>query len=199
MAIAERLKKLSYTELDDDQKTYWNSLLASPRGKSSVDQHGHLAGPFDLFLRSPRTGAAVVALGEQLRYGTAMPQRLLELAILIVAAHWNAKVEWAIHAPLALKAGLDPAIVQSLKRGCRPELKDAQGEAAVYDVVTALLRTGRMDDETYVRCERVLGPRTLVDLSAVAGYYTLLAFGMGMFAVQAAPRADDGELARLDG
>jgi 4-carboxymuconolactone decarboxylase len=193
-----RLPKLTFEQLEDSQQLLWNSILSSPRGKSAVDHQGHLAGPFDLFLRSPKTGVVVTAVGEQLRYGTKLSQRVLELAIVIVAAHWNASFEWAWHAPLALKAGVDPNVLQSLKLRARPHFGSDKIDETVFEVVTEILQTGSCDDETYKRAEKLLGVQALVDLIAVAGYYTLLAFALGVFRVQATHKGEDGELMRLD-
>ena len=43
------------------------------------------------------------------------------MAILIQARLWTAQYEWWAHHPLALKAGLAPAIAEALKAGRRPE------------------------------------------------------------------------------
>jgi 4-carboxymuconolactone decarboxylase len=86
--VGYRLTKLTYEQTDIGQKKYWNSILSSPRGNSAIDNQGHLAGPFDLFLRSPKTGTVVTSVGEHLRFGTNLSQHVLELAIVIVAAHW---------------------------------------------------------------------------------------------------------------
>ncbi|AIJ21910.1 hypothetical protein [Amycolatopsis methanolica] len=46
--------------------------------------------------------------GELLRYGTSLPGRLNELAILVVARHWTAQLERSVHAKAALGAELSP-------------------------------------------------------------------------------------------
>jgi 4-carboxymuconolactone decarboxylase len=196
--VGYRLTKLTYEQTDIGQKKYWNSILSSPRGNSAIDNQGHLAGPFDLFLRSPKTGTVVTSVGEHLRFGTNLSQYVLELAIVIVAAHWGSKFEWAWHAPLALKAGVEPHILQSLKSRKMPDFgSDATG-ATIFEVVTAMLKTGTCDDDTYKRAVTLLGDSNLVDLTAVTGYYTQLAFAMGIFRLELSHSGGENELMHLN-
>jgi 4-carboxymuconolactone decarboxylase len=68
---------------------------------------------------------------DYLRWNTSLPPRLSELAILITARHWTAQYEWYAHHPLAIKAGLDPAVAADIANGQRPNaMKD--DEAALY-------------------------------------------------------------------
>ena len=59
-------------------------------------------GPFIQLLDSPELMTRVSALGEYLRFRSALPPRLSELAILITAAHWRQPYEWEIHAPVEI-------------------------------------------------------------------------------------------------
>jgi 4-carboxymuconolactone decarboxylase len=48
-------------------------------------------------------------VGAYLRYGSSLPARLNEFAIIINARHWGSKYEWYAHRPLAeipLPAGI---------------------------------------------------------------------------------------------
>jgi 4-carboxymuconolactone decarboxylase len=131
-------------------------------------------GPFVDLLVSPELMTRVSALGEYLRYRSALPPRLSEFAILITAAHWRQQVEWDIHAPIALKAGLPQATIDSLWRGDRPESLDADADA-LYDVCIALHRTRLLPAETRAHAEALLGDQPVMDAIAICGYYALLA------------------------
>ena len=66
-------------------------------------------GPFVDLLASPELMTRVGAVGEYLRYRSALPPRLSEFAILVTAAEWQQRFEWEIHAPIASMAGIPQA------------------------------------------------------------------------------------------
>ena len=45
-------------------------------------------------------------VGEYLRFRNAIPQKLVELAILVTARHVDNAFEWVLHQPLARKEGV---------------------------------------------------------------------------------------------
>ena len=103
-----------------------------------------------------------------------MPIRLNEFAILIIGRQWRSQVEWFAHAPIAAKAGLSPQIIAELKQNKRPS-NMAEDEAVVYDFVTELTTTQKVSDATYARAKKVLNDQQIVDLTAVAGNYIMVA------------------------
>ena len=60
-------------------------------------------------------------LGELLRYRTSLPQRLSELAVLVVARHHRCQYIWNAHKPVALKAGVTTEVVDAIKAGSQPQ------------------------------------------------------------------------------
>src|ERR1700761_6062857 len=62
-------------------------------------------------------------LGEHLRWGTSLPDRLSELAIIATAQFWRAQYEWYAHAPLAEKAGVPAAAIEAIRRGETPNFE----------------------------------------------------------------------------
>lgn len=60
-----------------------------------------------------------------------MEGRLVELAIITVGRVWSAEFEFAVHAPNAVKAGIDRGTVESIRRNETPEFV-RDDEAAVY-------------------------------------------------------------------
>jgi len=80
--------------------------------------------------------------------------RLSELAILVVARHWDCQFEWSIHAPIALKSGLGAATVEAIANRRRPTgLRDDEG--IVYDYATELLQRHQVADELYATATRL--------------------------------------------
>jgi 4-carboxymuconolactone decarboxylase len=136
-------------------------------------------GPFVPLLRSPQLMLAASNMGLYLRYNSVIPLKLSEFTILLTAREWSQQLEWQIHEPIALKAGLDPAVVQAVKEGRRP---DAMGEdeTLVYAFSTELHRNKAVSDVTYDRVVKRFGEQGAIDLAGINGYYTLLAMSLNM-------------------
>jgi 4-carboxymuconolactone decarboxylase len=134
-------------------------------------------GPFVPLLRSPELMVRAGALGEYLRYRSALPPRLSEMVILLIARQWTQQYEWYTHEPAALKAGLPPGVVAAIADGRRP-VDMTEQEEAVYDLVDELTRNRSVSDATYARGVAQLGEQGVVDTAGIMGYYTLLAMVM---------------------
>jgi 4-carboxymuconolactone decarboxylase len=99
-------------------------------------------------------------------------------------------VEWAIHHPLALQAGLAEATLQAVAEGRRPTALP-EAEAIAYAVWDELDRHRSLSDTTYGRAVQLLGEAGLIDLIALIGYYSLLAMVMNVARTPPpAPEAD---------
>ena len=137
-------------------------------------------GPFIPLLKSPELMTRVSALGEYLRFRSALPPRLSELAILVTAAQWQQAFEWEIHAPIALKAGIPQSVIDCLWSGeAPPELDDEQ--RVLYDLCVSVHR-GRIPSRDLVaRAEAILGEQATIDAIAICGYYGLLAMVLNSY------------------
>ncbi len=153
-------------DLSAAQRAAAAELAAGPRGG--------VIGPFIAALRSPELMTRLQRLGEYLRYGNALGPRLTELAILVTARAWSQPLEWAIHVQEAEARGIARTTIAAIARGRRPA-RMAADEAIVYDFVRQLHATQAVSDATYARALAAFGERGIVDLTAVAGYYTTLA------------------------
>ena len=133
-----------------------------------------ISGPWIPLLRSPQVLVRTQALGEYLRYRTTLPPRLSELLILVTACHWSQPYEWGLHAPIAIKAGVEPAIVDAIADGRRPDgMSDEQ--AIVYAFGTELLHDKRVSDATYEQALARFGETGVVEAASIVGYYAMLA------------------------
>jgi 4-carboxymuconolactone decarboxylase len=125
-------------------------------------------------LDSPELLLRVGALGEFLRYRSALPPRLSELAILVTAAHWQQSFEWEVHAPIALEAGIPQDTIDALWSGVMPvNLEPDQKD--LYQLCTELHRDRRVTPATYERALATLGAQGAMDAIGICGYYALLA------------------------
>jgi len=169
--MSRRFPQLTLDQLNEQQKPLGDQVMKV----SSVG----IGGPYNLLLRSPVLGQRLFDLFDYLRWKTSVETRLNEFAILIVGRQWRSQVEWFAHAPIATKAGLSADIIAELKANKRPS-KMAEDEAVVYDFVTELMATHKVSDETFARVRKVFNDQQIVDLTAVAGNYVMVAMILAM-------------------
>ena len=151
----------------------------TPEQAAAVEEFKRLRGvepfgPFVQLLASPELMTRVGALGEYLRYRSALPPRLSEFAILVTAAHWRQPFEWEIHAPIALKAGIPQHTIDALWSGAVPSSLESD-ERVLYDLCTELHRDRGVSAATHERAIATLGERATMDAIGICGYYALLA------------------------
>lgn len=103
-----------------------------------------------------------------------LSDRLAEMTILVVARFWRCEFEWWAHEKAAAKAGLTADQIDALRLGNLPELDSAEDQA-VYRYVHQLLYDKRVDAEVYDQVNRAIGPKALVELTALAGHYGTVA------------------------
>jgi 4-carboxymuconolactone decarboxylase len=164
----DRMPPIPADKQSPAQKKSLELLAATPRGAAGA------GGPFVPLLRSPELMNRLQAVGEYLRFHNTLPQKLVEMAILITANDWKQQYEWNVHYPLALKAGLTPETAAAIAARRHPSGM-AEDEAAVYDFVTELLRNKSVHDAAYARLLRKFGEQGVVDATALVGYYSTLA------------------------
>ena len=87
---------------------------------------------------------------------------------------FRSQVEWSIHAPIARKAGLATSIVDDIARGRLPAAVDAD-ERAIHDFAREMVERKTVSDPAYQAVLHRWGIRGVVELSALIGYYTLVA------------------------
>ena len=108
-----RLPELDPAKFSPEQKKVHEAILAGPRGK--------VVGPLKVWLNNPGLAEHAQALGAYARFNSSLPPRLSELAICVTGAFWKANYEWFAHAPLAIKAGIDPAAIEAIRTGGTPK------------------------------------------------------------------------------
>jgi len=166
-----RFPQLTMDQLDAAQRPFGEEVV-------KVSSLG-IGGPYNSLMRSPVLGQRLLDLFHYLRWETSVPMRLNEFAILIIGRQWRSQVEWFAHAPIAAKAGLSADIIAELKASKRPS-NMAEDEALVYDFVTELTTTQKVSDETFARARKIFNDQQIVDLTAVAGNYVMVAMLLAM-------------------
>jgi 4-carboxymuconolactone decarboxylase len=136
-------------------------------------------GPFEPLMHSPQVMNQARAMGDYLRYHSAIGNTLSELVILVTAREWSQDYEWYVHYPIALKVGIRKEICDAIADGRRPTGM-TEDEEIVYDFSIELHRNRRVSDITFARAEKRFGKRGVVDLTGINAYYVLLAMQMNV-------------------
>jgi len=167
----ERMPQIPLEKMTPAQRTVADAIMSGPRGG--------MRGPFNTWLRSPELADRLQKVGEYVRFNTSLDKRLNEMAICMTAQHWGSQYEWFAHAPLALKAGLDPATLKAIGEGRKPD-NMKEDEAVVWEFTTQLRRDHNVDDATYARALEKFGEKGIVDLIAVNGYYDVVSMTLNV-------------------
>ena len=149
-----------------EQQRVYDAVVSGPRGV--------VVGPLRAALHQPELADKWQQFGEILRYRTSLPPRLSELAILVTARHWTSQLEWQQHAPAALKGGLAEEIVEAIRtasgrcsrRRTRKRFTTLHFELHEKQIVS---------EKTYQRTLGLIGVQGVVELTALIGYYTMVA------------------------
>jgi 4-carboxymuconolactone decarboxylase len=169
--VGNRFRPLEYPELDAAQRKMVEDILAGPRDA--------LRGPFNVLLRAPEMGNLAQALGAYVRFESSLPPTLREMAIIMTAAYWKSEFEWYAHKNAALSVGLDPAIVDAIAAGERPERMNRE-QTALHNLCAELLETRRVSDATFEEAMDALGERGVVDVIGTVGYYGLVSLALNL-------------------
>jgi 4-carboxymuconolactone decarboxylase len=152
--------------MDAEQRRVHDKVVSGRRGK--------IVGPLRAALHSPELADRWQALGEFLRYNTSLSPRQSELAILVTGRACQSPFEWYAHVLEARKAGIEPPVIDALLQQAMPEGL-AEDERLVVQVARELNAHNSIADATYAAALRCFGERKLVELTALVGYYTMVA------------------------
>lgn len=161
----QRIKLIDPARLTPAQQKVYDQIKSGARGRVGT--------MFSALLHSPGLTERVQAVGEYLRYQAPLTDRVKELAISTAAAHWKADVQWNTHAALARKAGVPDAVLAAIAAGTLPAFTD-ESDRIAYVYVTDVLRGTGLSDRAFDEAMKAFGLEGLMDLTAIAGYYTML-------------------------
>lgn len=183
---APRQPRLLPGQLDDEQAALHRAITEGPRGTGPqlfalTDDEGALVGPYGGFLLSPYLGDALQQVGAAVRYRSGLSDRVRELAILVVAAHWRSSFETRAHEAVGRACGLSEDEMAAVRDGRMPSLRDP-GERAAVRLAGAMV-AGDVDDQTWEACTPQLDASMVFELTTLVGYYATLALQMRVLRV----------------
>lgn len=167
-----RVPALKPEEMTNEQQRVHQEIGSS--------RSGRVSGPFAIWLRDPALADQANQFGAYLRNRTSLATPLQEIAILVTARHWTAQYEWWVHESAALEAGVHEDVVEAIRDRRRPGFEDAD-EEMVYVVCSELYDTYALSDETHDRAVERLGQQALIELVAIAGFYSMVALTLNAF------------------
>ncbi len=169
-----RLPDLDPSRLTPEQKAVYDRIVAGPRGR--------VEGPLRVWMSSPEFAAKAQELGAFCRFGSSLPPRLSELAILVMGAAFKSGFEWWAHAPLAKAGGIADAAIEAIRVG-KPASFTRADERAVYTFAHELTHNRRVSQPTYDAAIEALGQKSVVELVGILGYYSLISMTINAFEV----------------
>lgn len=167
----ERLPLPATGAMTTAQRAAAQALIDSPRKG--------VYGPFLPLLRSPALLERTAKMGEYLRFESVLDARVRELVTCAVARHVSNQFEWTMHAPLAVKAGVDAAAIEALRVGARPKQLRPDEETAL-DFTRELLQTHGTSDPTYAAALQAFGEQGVVELATLVGYFAMVSWVMNV-------------------
>jgi 4-carboxymuconolactone decarboxylase len=191
-----RIDAMSPDRLSAQQRELYDAILGGRRGQAAaaagaattpagsglLDGSGALVGPFNAWLLSPVIGDRIQRLGEAIRFGSTLPQNVLEVAILVEAREWRAEFEWWAHVRLARRAGVKAEVIAAIQDRREPVFTDA-GEEIAWRFSRELLTRRRVSAATYRAARDRFGEQGLMELITLLGYYTLVSMTLNAFEV----------------
>ena len=170
-----RLPERQKDDLPADQQHIFDEISGS---------RGAVRGPFAMLLHSPEVAGRIAHTGAYIRFETTIPAELRELAILTTARFWDCKYEWTAHQKIAEgEAGTRPEAIAAIRDRQAPIGLTVE-ETIVFNYVSELLNNHRVTDATFQAAHDKFGNQSIVDLTATAGYYSLIASTLNAFDVE---------------
>ncbi len=186
--MTARIPLPSRAEMTPEQQAVHDEVVSGPRGT--------VIGPLRAAIHNPELARRWSALGEILRFDTSLPKRLNELAILVTGRRWTSQVEFLVHGRAAAAAGVAPEAVEAIRLGQAPALPEDERE--VYEFARQLQQTGQVPLPAYRAVSARWGARGVVELTAVIGYYTMVAMTLNAHEIPL-PDGEEPPLRHLPG
>ena len=152
--------------MDADQRRVYDKIISGRRGR--------IQGPLRAALHNADLADRWQALGELLRYNTTLTPRQSELAILVTGRACCSPFEWYAHRLEAERVGIETPVIEAILAQTPPPGLSPD-DAAIVQVALELNARNSVADATYANALARLGERKLVELTALVGYYTMVA------------------------
>ena len=162
-----RLPYLQRKNMDEASQKIFDVLP----GRSA---EGVLGGPLAFAAYNPAVAKALFDLHNAAVAGT-LNAHVRELAILVACRETNYNLEWNGHEPSAVKAGVDPKVIDVVRHGGALTGLQEQ-DAAVIRFGRQLFTDKKVDSATFAKAVELFGQRGVMDIVAVMNTYAVSGF-----------------------
>lgn len=184
----QQLQPIPPHQLTPAQKALFDDIVASI-GKdldathSFVTQNkdGAFVGPFNGWIHSPITGAAIWNVIKEMSRDEKLPQNLRQIAIVTTGSHFKANYEIYAHSSMA-RQYFSEEQVKALADGILPPGLVIE-EQLVYKITKALVQGGPLADDLYTEGVDLLGKDEVIELIFLVGLYSLVSMCLNGFNV----------------
>src|SRR5258705_1110745 len=139
-------------------------------GKKIYDARVDAFGPGSIRLYSQPVADAMTGVNDYLRRKSGLEPRLVELAILVTAREMDCEYVWTAHEPAAQKAGLQQAIIDTVKFR-KPLTALGEKEAVIVQLGRDSIGKHKVGSDTFARAVKLFGNQGVVDLVSLIGDY----------------------------
>ena len=153
---------------------------------SIAASRGRVGGSFSVLLNSPEVAGRAAHLGAYLRFESTLSDADKELPIITAAREFDCEYEWEAYEVLARKAGVrDEAISIVANKGDIAELNES--ETLIVSYGREILVDHRVSKATYDAATAKYDEQGVTELTAMFGYYGMLACALNAFEVEPLP------------
>jgi 4-carboxymuconolactone decarboxylase len=175
MTSTPRLEPLPADEWDDDTRDALSPLLpadrANPRDAGNV---------LSTLVRNPGLTRGYLEFNAHLLLHSTLSPRVREVALLRAVHARRSQYLWDHHVPIALRAGLTPAVIESIRKD---EVIDPI-DGLVVRAVDEVEESSTLTDATWSQLRECFDEQQVLDLVFTIGCYQLLAVAVNVFGIQ---------------
>jgi 4-carboxymuconolactone decarboxylase len=143
-------------------------------------------GPFTILMYSPEIAARTAHLGAYVRFEQKLPPVESHVAIIAAVREFDCRFEWGAWSQAAARAGVRREAIDLVAHRAPLESFTAD-EAVIVRYTRELLREHRVSQPVFDRMKAVFGEKGLVELTAMIGYFSMLACTLNAFEVEPEP------------
>jgi len=170
-----RISPLPTDQWDDEARRALAGML--PAERRNPDGAGTA---LSTLVRHPDLTKAFLKFSVHLLFGSTLPPRIRELAILRVAHRCECDYEWSHHTVMGKEAGLSDNDIIAVQSG----LAANEFDQAVINAADELEDCHRLSDATWASLSERLDERQRMDLVFTIGGYGLMAMAYNTFGVK---------------
>jgi 4-carboxymuconolactone decarboxylase len=154
-----------------------------------VKVFGNVRGPFSMLLHSPKLAERLLPLVTFFRDESVVPTPLRSIAILTAVREREAAYPWAAQVNLARRNGIRDEVIDVIRgKGDPGRLPEDERDVVIY--ARQLMRGNRVDQALFDKLKSRHGAAWMVEATAAALYFALVAGVANAFEVAPPPDGD---------